>query len=497
MEYSNIKYQTLLIADTQLNQNKLLKEQTDILNDDILIFNSLLKENLNKSFSTFISIALSCLSTNTQACSGVYYSHNFQQATYKIEVSYGAKNNREDDNYSLGEGLVGQVIQSGKMLKILDLPPKSMLVNVSNFQLSIHSLYIFPVVFNQKVYGAIQFNFLQQPDSRKITFLKQAILDMASMVENAYHYQHIKELLDESEIQKQQLKKSEQQLSQKLEELSIAKEELDQQMMITDDAHKLLKDNYAQLMQNIGYAYKIKNAFLPQSQILENAFQDYFLMYMPKDTVSGDFYWYHTLNDIQMVAVGDCTGHGVSGAFMSLFAINLLNQIVAHKKIVQPHHILEHLKENVKFFLQQEEQGLHDGFDISICFFEKGTKDNIYLTYAGAKSSIFYTNRRVVENLKGDRISIGGFYASENASFKSQKVVLQKGEKVYFYTDGIIHICNEKRKSYGGKSFKKFVLKNMVLPMEKQKQYLAQEIKIYQGIQKQRDDITVLGITLN
>lgn len=481
MKKSNERYTTFPSKKQNLKPKS--AQENNVEFDKLLLnFNLLLKQNLDKPFSNFVEIVLNFLSSHAQACTGIYYSHHYQKEYYQIEAIFGNHNQNEKRVYHSREGLVGQVIQSGKMLKFLGLPPKRSLVNISNYQLSINSICIFPIIFNNKIYGAIYFGFLRKPTQETILFLEKAVHDLGVMIENVYRYKHVRELLKESERQK--------------DELSTAKELLDLQAQKTDEAYNLLQINYTQLMKSIKYAQKIQNAFLPQSYILKNDFSDFFVFYLPKDTVSGDFYWYHKFLDRKMIAVGDCTGHGVPGAFMSLFAINVLNKIIVEEKIVDPCIVLENLRQEVKTFLQRDGKGLQDGLDISICSIQKNHEGTSTVIYSGAKSAISYTKEGELISIKGNRNAIGGIYYSDKP-FTSQKIQLKSGEKLYFYTDGITDICNDQRKSYGKKSWHAFLLKNMNFPMENQKLNLQQEMTDYQGVQDQRDDVTVLGIQLN
>ncbi len=266
---------------------------------------------------------------------------------------------------------------------------------------------------------------------------------------------------------------------------------------------------------SIRYAQRIQQAILPSQEFLQQELKDYFLIFRPRDVVSGDFYWCHKIekrpvfdlrpshglkimqeveNEKIVLAVVDCTGHGVPGAFMSMIGNDLLNQIVIQEKITDPALLLSRLNEGIHDALRQQEAKNADGMDISICVIdtEAGT-----LSVSSAKQKVFYFQAGELYQISGDRASIGGYFHSKYHTFKKHQISLRQETVLYLFTDGI-------RDQFGGPQSRIFSsrrLKNLLkevhtLPMAEQKNIIAQKIDTWmqQGQEKQIDDMTLLGV---
>jgi len=250
---------------------------------------------------------------------------------------------------------------------------------------------------------------------------------------------------------------------------------------------------------SIRYAMTIQQAMLPDFSIIRDIF-DTFIIYRPKDIVSGDFYWFSYIDgsarDKIMVAVVDCTGHGVPGAFMSMIGNRLLNEIVHEKKIINPCDVLENLNIEIRKALRQEETDNNDGMDLSLCLFEK-INGSLSMTFSGARRNIYvvrYNNGELL-SLKGEKKSIGGFGENkDHVTFSNHKVILSKNDLVYMFTDGIIDQNNAERIRYGSKRFESIISNIYKLTPEEQKKFLEDDLLSYMNGEEQRDDITILGI---
>ncbi len=218
---------------------------------------------------------------------------------------------------------------------------------------------------------------------------------------------------------------------------------------------------------------------------------------MPKDVVSGDFYWFSKLNNIQAIFVlADCTGHGVPGAFMSMIGNTLLHEITKTKGISSPAEILLNLHHGIRNVLKQEESQNSDGMDISVCLFEKNESKKTYqVTFAGAKGSIFYSKDLQIEQLNGDRITIGGF-TERKRNFTNQSFTLNKEDVIYFTSDGYIDQHNVERKRFNSHHFKELLTKICNLSIPEQEKVMLFALKEHQQAEEQRDDISVVGIKL-
>lgn len=281
------------------------------------------------------------------------------------------------------------------------------------------------------------------------------------------------------------------------EELKQQQEEIISQRDYIENQNKDLIYKNEQITDSIRYAQTIQEAILPFTERIEEAFPNYFIIYKPKDIVSGDFYWMEEVEGKRMLAVVDCTGHGVPGAFMSIIGFSILNDEVLKKHLTSPATIMQQLHLTIKRALKQEEQANQDGMDLVFCVMEDLPEGKVKLTYAGAKRPLYYfrpQSNELVE-LKGDRRSIGGFQGKE-LPFTDQEIILEKGSKIYMTTDGFMDQHNMKGRKFGSLQFKKLLQEISELPMVVQKERLNSILQNHMNGQFQRDDITVIGVEL-
>ncbi|WP_291722435.1 7TM diverse intracellular signaling domain-containing protein [Bernardetia sp.] len=270
-------------------------------------------------------------------------------------------------------------------------------------------------------------------------------------------------------------------------------------------------------MQSIRYAQRIQEGLLPRPRILSDNFDDASVFYRPRDVVSGDFYWFETLlkedfsdelhqnmpNKLKMIVVGDCTGHGVPGALMTIMGINLLNQIIAEGGTWQPDEILEGLDERVRHTFHLEEQlnpknRRNDGMDIGICAVDEEER---VIYYAGAKMPLYIVRNGKLEIIKGSPFAIGGSFISKKKQ-KEYKINIfryEKGDNLFLASDGF-------QDQFGGNSvegrkyytrfFREFLEK--ISPLSAAEQYSAftKELIRWKNKRKQTDDILVLSAKL-
>lgn len=264
------------------------------------------------------------------------------------------------------------------------------------------------------------------------------------------------------------------------------------QASIYENANKFMND-HKKLTDSIMYAKKIQQAILPKKADLNRIFDEHFVVYLPKDIVSGDFYWF-AKTDYTFLAVIDCTGHGVPGAFMSMIANTLLNEIVNEKRIYDPSQILSLLHFGVKSSLKQDESKNDDGMDICLIRLERDEKFNLHLTYAGAKRPLYFVRDKQLFKIRGSRNSIGGWQNKAFVKFRNHQLALQAEDVLYLTTDGFVDTPNKSRKSFGSTLFKELMIQNAQLPLAEQKIAFEKALYNHQKGTSQRDDITVVGI---
>lgn len=261
-------------------------------------------------------------------------------------------------------------------------------------------------------------------------------------------------------------------------------------------SYEIIQEKNRNITDSIRYALTIQQAVLPTPEEMNRLFDEYFVIFKPKDIVSGDFYWTVNYKGKTFVAIVDCTGHGVPGGFMSMIGNALLNEIVTIERIFSPAKILEKLHQDVRAALQQEKAKNDDGMDISIFCLDK-TETGNKITFAGAKQSMFYVENHQIIKLKGDRMSIGGRRSKrQDSNFKEQTIILQNGSMVYLMSDGFADQSDLQGQKVGSNVIIEKLEKIADLPTEKQKQELENLLEQHQRTAPQRDDITLLGIRL-
>jgi serine phosphatase RsbU (regulator of sigma subunit) len=273
---------------------------------------------------------------------------------------------------------------------------------------------------------------------------------------------------------------------------------LKQKNLELDVALKELREKNDQIMSSIHYAKRIQSAVLPADSYLRQANLDLFILFKPRDIVSGDFYWFHDKGDKIFLAVVDCTGHGVPGALMSMIGNSLLNKIVLEQGIEYPAEILERLQAEVRNVLMSEKtiHSSKEGMDVCLCIFSP-KKSKVFFT--GALRPLYKAARdkekenwEIVE-IKGERNFIGGRLKT-NKRFKTHEIKMAPGNMLYLTTDGFADQFDDKNVRYGSGRLKTFLAEIAGLDTREQRQALIEELATHQGNGEQVDDITIIGI---
>lgn len=248
-----------------------------------------------------------------------------------------------------------------------------------------------------------------------------------------------------------------------------------------------------ELTESLQYASYIQKALLPTDQTLKRHFPDSFLLYLPRDIVSGDFYWLSRKKNLIYFAMADCTGHGVPGAFLSILGITFLNQVVDRNESCKADFVLNSLREYIMKALRQtggiKEQ--KDGIDMALCIVD--CKKNL-LQFAGAFNPMYIIkNESQLIEIPGDKMPIG-VSAEEETSFKNHEVELDEGDMIYLFTDGYAdQFGGEKGKKFKFRPFRNLFLNISEFSVEKQKEALQKSHEDWRGKRNQLDDISVFG----
>jgi serine phosphatase RsbU (regulator of sigma subunit) len=296
----------------------------------------------------------------------------------------------------------------------------------------------------------------------------------------------------------QDLQESYEEISQTNEELQQTHEELVMLNETLSTTYTKLKTTTERMDSSIRYAQNMQKIILPSEEEILSYFKDYFAIYLPKDIVSGDFYWCLQISETKTVfALADCTGHGVPGAFMTMIGNTLLHEVVDVKGITSPAHILKELDLSIQSTLKQNRSNNKDGMDISVCLFEKREEDTL-MTIASAKCKTYYKlSNGELEEFSGDKIYMGGkTRKNRKKEFTNLEVSLQKDNIIYFTTDGFADQNDKERRRFGVRELKDLLQGIMDQPLEKQKEELVKALTEHQGTEEQRDDITLVAIKI-
>src|SRR3989339_743552 len=289
-----------------------------------------------------------------------------------------------------------------------------------------------------------------------------------------------------------QMKLAEEEIRQAKEEIEAQRDEIQEQKNLVDEKNKDITDS-------INYAKNIQNAILPDISIIQRNFPDTFVLFKPRDIVSGDFYWYNESEQYAYFAAIDCTGHGVPGAFMSMLGFAFLNEIVNKDSVFEPDDILNRLRGLIVKSLHQEGKTTDskDGMDVVLCVVDK---QNNKLYFSGANNPLYLIRNNELNEYKGDKMPIA--YHLRMDPFAKLEIEIQKGDTFYFFSDGFAD-------QFGGPKGKKFMykhLKTLLLeiqekPMQEQNAFLVTTIEDWKAhidpdtghYYEQVDDIVIIG----
>ena len=267
------------------------------------------------------------------------------------------------------------------------------------------------------------------------------------------------------------------------------------QLNNTKKQKDLIEEKQAEITDSINYAKKIQDAMMTSSVYLKETLPKSFILFKPKDVVSGDFYWiYKDQEENIFFTVADCTGHGVPGAFMSMIGTSLLNEIIIDKGVKDTDKILGEMRSQIiKSLHQEEDGGQKDGMDISLCKLNVKKK---LVEFSGAHNSLIHISEDELYNYRGDHQPVG-LLLGDKKPFTKHEVKLKKNDMLYIYSDGYQdQFGGEKGKKYMGAKFKKQLLRINKESTDKQLKLLEEEFKSWTHNYEQIDDVCVMGVRI-
>ena len=259
------------------------------------------------------------------------------------------------------------------------------------------------------------------------------------------------------------------------------------------EAENQLKDAFNVISSSIDYASRIQRSVLPDDTLFSSLLTDHFVLWKPRDVVGGDIYWSRMWGDGFLIILGDCTGHGVPGAFMTLIATGALDNAISDVPGGQVADLMQRLHQLVQVTLGQHGEGAEadDGMELGMCYFGP-EMDN--LIFVGARFELYLVENGTVSIIKGNKNGIGYHGISHTQEYDEHEIVNLSGKSFYMTSDGLIdQVGGERRRMYGKKRFRELLLSLQDKPIADQKMAIYKELLDYQGDENRRDDVAVIG----
>ena len=341
------------------------------------------------------------------------------------------------------------------------------------------------IISNLKKEKQLQKSVLKEEKTRKWALVAASLLILVLVISFYINYQQKQSALEVEEQKNKLISRQHSELSQSNEEITTQRDAIELQKNAIEKQQKQIKDS-------IKYAEKIQKATFTKMSDIKKLIPYQFILFIPRDIVSGDFYYVKKIGKHLIIGAADCTGHGVPGAFVSMLGMSLLNEITENKEIVSPELILEELRKNIKSSLQQSQSNnsQNDGMDLALSVINTKTLE---LEFAGANNPLYIIRNQELIELLPNLNPVGFFFREK--PFKKETFQLHKDDSFYIFSDGYAD-------QFGGKKDRKFTtrrLKETLLsiqkyPMSMQKNLLKKQFYSWKGNGRQIDDVLIIGI---
>jgi CheY-like chemotaxis protein len=271
-------------------------------------------------------------------------------------------------------------------------------------------------------------------------------------------------------------------------------ERVDKRTAEIQEQSNIIQAKNQSITESINYAKRIQQAALPRFHEIKGTFANSFVLYKPRDIVSGDFYWFAEKDGKSVITAVDCTGHGVPGAFMSLIGNDLLHSIVEIQGVTSPDEILSLLHLGIQKALRQDESNNRDGMDLAICVVDI---ENKTMEFAGARNPLIYIKNGELTLLKGDRKTVGGLQKELTLEFTKKTISIEEPTMYYIFSDGYQdQFGGENRQKFMAKKFRNLLLDIHEKNLEEQQEILEKRLSDWMGDSRQIDDILVIGFKI-
>jgi len=278
------------------------------------------------------------------------------------------------------------------------------------------------------------------------------------------------------------------------DEIEAQRDEIEAQRDLVSQQKEEIEHTHREISASIDYAMRLQDAMLPGTGLLQKHFADHLVLFRPKQKVSGDFYWWAEVENAVVIAVADCTGHGVPGAFMSLLGASLLKEVVVKEGMTEPGSILDRIREEVIVSLGQKgDMGEQkDGMDLALVSIQT---DSLQCSFAGANNPLYLVREGRLKEYKGDLMPLSHY--QRMVPFTTLDLQLEKGDQLYLFSDGYAdQFGGEHRKKFKYKAFQQLITKYTAASMQEQNKVLHETILKWQGDYEQIDDMVVVGIKI-
>jgi len=305
-------------------------------------------------------------------------------------------------------------------------------------------------------------------------------------------------MIEELDEKNNLIQKINEDLHNKNEEIISQRDEIEAQRNMALEQRTQIEIQNKSITDSIQYALRIQTALFPPDAYINELLPENFILFKPRDIVSGDFYWVKQINNYIVICAADCTGHGIPGAFMSMLGISYLNEIVQQREITQANEVLNELRRQIKRSLRQhgKKEGSKDGMDMAICVIDTKTKN---MQYSGAFNSLYLikdiNDKPQLEEIKADRMPVG-IYIGKEKTFTNHEVKLEIGDTFYIFSDGFADQANKEGKKFMTKNFKNLLLEIQDQSMDEQIEILEKKLRDWMGDEPQVDYILVMGVMI-
>jgi len=406
------------------------------------------------------------------------------------KAAYGPKNPIDLDIYNpmtipMGKGIVGTVASSGKYELIEDTSVDDRYIVDDQVRLSEIAV---PIMSEERVIGVIdsehhQRGFFTEKHLHVLQTISSLVanrIDRIRALEQRESFQNqlIVQLRENEQLQTQVTRELEDKVAERTEEIEEARQRIEKQARNIRDS--------------INYASYIQSSLLPSTEEVGRCFNDNFVLYLPRDVVSGDFYWTAQQHGRNYLAVADCTGHGVPGALLSVLCIEKMHQALL--KVVEPADVLGEVNREVRKALRQHQpeavHGTRDGMDIALISVDEATGK---LAFAGAKRPLCMVRNGELQLVEPNRYSIGG-HSTDDLQYEQSEMICQKGDGMYLFSDGFTdQFGGSDGKKYTSKRFRELLVSLASLPLKQQSIELHKQFHAWRGHHEQIDDVLVVG----